>query len=75
MVLLTVVVGAIALLVASVERQSDAHFAGLALLLTGITGLRRRSDLGVLFASWQVILLAWSSWGGRVLEERRPERG
>jgi NADH-quinone oxidoreductase subunit M len=58
----------VALLVHDVDRRSDAHSAAMALLSAGVAGAFLALDLTLVFASWQLVLVALTmlvgGWGG-----------
>ncbi|HEX8790210.1 MAG TPA: NADH-quinone oxidoreductase subunit M [Polyangiaceae bacterium] len=65
---LAAVLWLVAIVVARVERRSDAHAASLALLASAVTAALVALDLAVLFAAWQLVLVALvmlvGGWGG-----------
>ncbi len=65
---LAAVLAVVAVLVHEVDRRSDAHSSAFALLSAGIMGAFLGLDLALVFASWQLVLVALtilvSGWGG-----------
>jgi NADH-quinone oxidoreductase subunit M len=60
--------GLAAVLLGRVDRRSDAHASAMALLSVGVAGVFVALDLTVVFAAWQLVLLALTmligGWGG-----------
>lgn len=65
---LAAVLWLVAIVVARVDRRGDAHAASLALLASAVTAALVALDLAVLFAAWQLVLVALvmlvGGWGG-----------
>jgi proton-translocating NADH-quinone oxidoreductase chain M len=65
---LAAVLWLVAIVVARVDRRGDAYAASLALLASAVTAALVALDLAVLFAAWQLVLVALvmlvGGWGG-----------
>jgi NADH-quinone oxidoreductase subunit M len=70
---LAAVLWLVAIVVARVDRRGDAHAASLALLASAVTAALVALDLAVLFAAWQLVLVALvmlvGGWGGARAEQ------
>ncbi len=68
LVVLACGIALVALAVARPDRRGDAYHATMALLASGVVGVLVALDLVVLFAAWQVVLIAMimllGGWGG-----------